>query len=100
MSIPCIVWVEENADFLKFISITQCFHYLHQIYILNMDAKFEKCTVYISLKYGYFQCMRQLLFTLGFKTADFRKRSIVKTGLILSDHTCYTMIWIHCTCKC
>jgi hypothetical protein len=28
------------------------FHYLHQICILNMHAKFEKCAVYISLKSG------------------------------------------------
>jgi uncharacterized membrane protein len=54
MLIPSIVWVEENADFLKFISITPSYfvQYLHQIYILNMYAKFEKCTVYISLKSG------------------------------------------------
>jgi hypothetical protein len=34
--IPSIVWVEENADFLKFISTTPSY------------AKFEKCVVYIS----------------------------------------------------
>jgi hypothetical protein len=27
-------------------------HYLHQIYILNMYAKFEKCAVYISFTLG------------------------------------------------
>jgi hypothetical protein len=43
--IPSIVWVEENADFLKFISSYFSIIY----YILNMYAKFEKCVVNISL---------------------------------------------------
>jgi hypothetical protein len=39
ISIPSIVWVEENADFLKVISITPTYFsifYIIYIYILNM----------------------------------------------------------------
>jgi hypothetical protein len=75
----------------KFTSIAHIFfHYSHQIYILNMYAKFEKCTVYFSLTMfeiwiiPMHKTCKTITFYAGFKMADFRKGSILTIALLFT----------------